>query len=1644
LTVHLPTDSHSSDDDTYFNDLEEENNVAEEEESCNGDPIGVNDMENDGHSTRHPENKDISISYDDLQEHHYQYDPNHYHDDDHCYYKGFQHLCCLRKPIPLSNDPYDAVSSQKRFTDQAFHQVFGAKIDHSSTSNVNTATTHVLNRFDDDTSGENPIVGIKYDALSQSIVDTIIGIANTREFLKDQAGKYIRAATTEPCQGYRVPCFPDSEEYSQCDRMYPLFRIGQKEDSNARLFMGIAATPEETHLLDLVNKFSEHVLGGSVSYDHNFMMMSVSNIEKSFGAHSDHSLWHGKVDVNCPYISKNGLPLRSESEAYTLTMCINKSQTTKKLVEISWYDKTKADADNPHGKLLHQCVTRANTIHFQFPGSQANGVVHAGDWVENSEWDEPTDFEEHAEQCDQDDEDWRIVVSFRQNVSSSSCPACYLKRFDLLKMHGCELIGRKPDDWWTSILDSIEQGVEPEKCHMDSINNGPINQIHQAHAQEKPESEPDMNNKKKYFLNHFKNRDQYKNCSQEEVKKYDIPIQDTYICEEACLSDTYNTYDYIRAMLKNCIVPNISYQMEEASSARKKKNKVVGAVDITNTGEENVDMSYKPVTGKASKRERKTTIEEFPPLLYHSRGKTKGREYFKRDRVYPLDTVLNCAKINWSKKMDKQQELKPPMRTEDWRIFNTFICHRKYKNSKSSLIEFFTNPTCRWVDVIGSGGSPSKMDKNGADWDSVLKDKQDVAHLPHSQPMNDMNSTIIQAAQNNRTVAVFIGKEVYDYVWDDKRMKSLLNSGMKKVPLSKDNLYFLGYFHCIKQHSKKGMEHSELVEEAEGETSIDTQRLMRFREMPYFRLTLELIPDKLLDILPVRDDKNKNKLVHHGGSSKKGRKLKEVLVKYDPHERIRYPADRQNISRYLLLGIEKEISNVSEVVNNTDDANENVNEKKIPEDENVPDTSTQVKHHTRSRRRRDTDSEVNKENDPEANNDSQQDNKIKTVTRMTLLKHHIETEIMGNSMVCRDVPSYSTHVKNRDDLPQPVFKKVFCSHFTHDDHLWLLDTRKKLSVKQSTLKVVLKHTGLDSIIDDPEWQDFTYGEGEQDKSTTMGSEELGITSVKWCKDLMSRTRDEMVKMKEVAESMVFVSAGVLYRSMRKHIDNGLACPLSNRCVGSKIQLYPTKSPNSILDMGRFSLRNELVRELQCSSRDELSSTFKTYTPKEGVRDPLFLDYCFKSIILTFNGRPSVISNYFIHAKNEKGGAIPSPDEVDTFITHLSLNQKHGTTDGGIFNQQWSVCPELNCLCNYKEFIMGYASIHKERFYKEVMELSMDNDGNMDRKMVLDNWVKLAASGYHNGAGTTLKFRFHIHQAMLNIENVFGRVFGEETLDSVCVYHGSKEGWNKLRMNDEVSIMKSLLPKSKKRNKDDVGVDTQESPEGTSNRSKKGPQKRTVRLDDDSIKSMSDLMSNSEYEHLMSYFKNLTKEELSVMLIEKDENGVLRNMVNHLSIGPSFLEHVLCILQYYLRRLSSGYNVSQRNEFDRPNFQPLKFNSNNLMFTKKNDPFLWELIESGINTFEKWAGKGTDWKDVLYHPPDLFMIEEELELIYNARNKKKSSQPKKKENKKYQQQKTNKIRESIEKNTKNLQCNEAYQQQVLYNTRAKKGLLKNYE
>jgi hypothetical protein len=462
-------------------------------------------------------------------------------------------------------------------------------------------------------------------------------------------------------------------------------------------------------------------------------------------------------------------------------------------------------------------------------------------------------------------------------------------------MSRCKLIGAG-DEWFNGVTDAIEKQKMPTRCSLTkdlscsnsnmTENEDVINdEIKIADNLEKNNLKKNAELKAKYFLNHHQNRDQYKNCSQEDVDKLSIPLQDTYICEEPCLSDVYNSYDYLAAMLKKGIVPNVGYLMEKSETNKKKRNKICKTLKGPNSTDEDAVQSIRPLPKTEQNKTKQTENQYFPPLLYKTSGEDGGREYFKRDRTYLLETVLKNSRIKWDKKLDNQQELKPPMRTEDWRIFNTFICHRKYKSDKQSLMHFFKDQHCRWINVIGSGGSPSKMDKHGADWGSVLTNIQDVAHLPHSQPLNDMNSSLIQAAQNNRPVAVFIGKEVYDHIWSDPSMLDIASKIKQKTDLEKDNVYFLGYFQCIKQQSVKGIPHEDLAIMTKDELSIETQRLNRFREMSYFQLTLELIPDMMLDILPVKEDGKSNSLVHFGGA------LKEVTIQFDPHERARIVVD---------------------------------------------------------------------------------------------------------------------------------------------------------------------------------------------------------------------------------------------------------------------------------------------------------------------------------------------------------------------------------------------------------------------------------------------------------------------------------------------------------------------------------------------------------------------------------------------------------------------------------------------------------------------------------------------------------------------------------------------------------------------------------
>jgi hypothetical protein len=426
--------------------------------------------ESDGSSDTDANRKESSsgsIPYKLWGEQQYSYNPEHQHEDSKSYYKGYQHLCCLQEePINKEYPPYQSQTSKLRFQDKAFVIHFGSTNTCEKSSNsspVAPATTFDLPRFEDQS--VNPVVGTKDKALSDDIIQSVLNIANTKPFLEGKANSYVRAATNDPCSGFRVPAFPPHEEYQkdmreQCgwDKMYPAMRIGQREDGSTRVYKGVEATSEEELLLQQVNSFVKEVLGDSIPCDHNMMMMVVSTMDYSFGAHSDHSTWHGKLDENCTYKSKNGVPLPCEKEAFTLTMVITNSRHTKNAIEISWYDKTKADSDHPEGKLLLRVTTTDDFVHMQFPETQTHGIVHAGKSVNNAEAPEIHNPEDILDQNDTNVQDWRILISFRQNVSSSACPACYLKWFDLLNMNRCQLIGASTSDWRSNILQSIQEG----------------------------------------------------------------------------------------------------------------------------------------------------------------------------------------------------------------------------------------------------------------------------------------------------------------------------------------------------------------------------------------------------------------------------------------------------------------------------------------------------------------------------------------------------------------------------------------------------------------------------------------------------------------------------------------------------------------------------------------------------------------------------------------------------------------------------------------------------------------------------------------------------------------------------------------------------------------------------------------------------------------------------------------------------------------------------------------------------------------------------------------------------------------------------------------------------------------------------------
>ena len=54
-------------------------------------------------------------------------------------------------------------------------------------------------------------------------------------------------------------------------------------------------------------------------------------------------------------------------------------------------------------------------------------------------------------------------------------------------------------------------------------------------------------------------------------------------------------------------------------------------------------------------------------------------------------------------------------------------------------------------------------------------------------------------------------------------------------------------------------------------------------------------------------------------------------------------------------------------------------------------------------------------------------------------------------------------------------------------------------------------------------------------------------------------------------------------------------------------------------------------------------------------------------------------------------------------------------------------------------------------------------------------------------------------------------------------------------------------------------------------------------------------------------------------------------------------------------------------------------------SEDTDPLLWKLVVDGITSFEETAGTGGDWKDIIRHPPYIFLIDDEIQFIEDAKS-----------------------------------------------------------
>jgi hypothetical protein len=415
-------------------------------------------------------------------------------------------------------------------------------------------------------------------------------------------------------------------------------------------------------------------------------------------------------------------------------------------------------------------------------------------------------------------------------------------------------------------------------------------------------------------------------------------------------------------------------------------------------------------------------------------------------------------------------------------------------------------------------------------------------------------------------------------------------------------------------------------------------------------------------------------------------------------------------------------------------------------------------------------------------------------------------------------------------------------------------------------------------------------------------------------------------------------------------------PLPYRSVGSKNQLHPNPSPNKILDFGCSTMRLEILRRFE--SRDVSCPLLNggMVSPKDmgsvNYHDDFFQD-CFRSLLLTFSGRPGLLGNYTrCNCTEVTDPYIPGCDQVDSFIQHINDVEEGGSPATRLLQTQWKQPKSLGNAIKLRQFLKTYADAHSQNFRSRVLEYPYPSNSNKSfRRMFKDRWVEFILDECQQTSDDDVaKWHFQVNNAISTLESVYGLFLGERSRDSVVMGPGALEGWKLLQASGQITGSKPFQ-----------------------------------KNDGMTVVHMSDVMEDVHTEQILSYLKNdITNEERKILLMELViENGVacLKNCVSGQKIDCMDIEHWLCKLHLYMKVHTFGHEVAQYPRSDAPHCRPFITHDKRLCLTK--DQRLYDATFAARQAFWEIAGTGLTFGDVKEPPPDVYLVEDEISLLLEA-------------------------------------------------------------